>query len=341
MKSSNRNLNRFLFTGLALFSLSAFAGPWEGPRLTEDQLREVDTFSSNSGRKDIQANSFANFSKFSFAFSYINAFNAQVKDTESPVNQASNSAGGMSNPVPVISAVNGLVNGIHSPGSNALFALSVGVDIISWLTSDRNGDDLATVQKQEAENYTHPSLWLVKIKTRGSGPIESDFETNDARIREEFRVGQERLLAWPLDCDQTYYRTTGGFFGGQVKMGDYIPGVAHSRRYSCGLDEANVSFGVASRSSILFVTAKTSDDTWVSRYSMPRLDANAGIKKMLGLAADRKDHVAFELYKKVLPTLDKDWYAVYTAPNESGVWRVYVAHNESAMEFDTPPKPKK
>lgn len=56
----------------------------------------------------------------------------------------------------------------------------------------------------------------------------------------------------------------------------------------------------------------------------------------MNVPEDKKNLTAAELYKKIAPSFGKEWYAIFTAPNEAGEMRVYVAKENNIIEYDLP-----
>jgi hypothetical protein len=313
------------------------AAPWEGPRLTEDQLRDIDTSPSNRGRKDLKPLSFKTVAQNELHFSYIAAFQKQEPETRVISERGSNSEAGI-NPLLAAAAVDGAMNGIATPRNDALFALGVGLDVLSWMARDRTAEQLKNALKKDMDNFTHPSLWLVKIREpeiRSGERVDLGFEQYDSKLLEVFSTDQAFVLSWPFKCDQGYYRATNPF-GMRGPSGSYEPGVAYSRFFLCGIDDLDIGYGQANDEGVKLLTQRTAEDIWITRYMMKRLDQTTWVQKALDLPTDKINFAAQELYKRLKPMLDDEWFAVYSAPNRDGEWKVYVARNSIVIEYPLP-----
>ncbi|MDD2744487.1 MAG: hypothetical protein PHV02_19690 [Rhodocyclaceae bacterium] len=328
---------------LSVFILPGMAGaaPWEGPRHDEDWLRAHETSAAHRERTDIQANSLKNLARHAFHLSYIDAFKAKRAEIETPAAVKPQNDSGTSL-IYTAALANTATNGFGSTGSDALFALAVGLDALNWLTRDRSAEEMAEALKKDYENFRSPSLWLVRMTDAPPPMLENTdaFTVLDQRLRDTFSSDQQFLLSWPLQCDQMYFRATNPL-GLRSTWGSYVPGVAHSRGYLCGHDDPDVTFTVANREMVFLLTQRTAENHWLTRYIFTRLDRYSGIQKQLGSPPERVNHLASDLYAHLQPALGPTWYAVYTVPNADGEWKVRVANNGLEMEFPLPPAPDK
>lgn len=335
-----------LFSALVLLSSSAFCAPWEGQRLSEDQLRHLETKPSERNRKELLAKLYSKMSQLEIMFSYIEA--AKVKMEQVVLKPESGKAEPPSSAIFNLAVIDGLKNGTHTPRNDKLFQLSIAMDVISWATADATDEE---IQNIDLKNYDkHPFLFLVKIDKSDEKPnsIDIKFEESDKKLKDLFQANQEFVLSLPLHCDIAYYRTS-ALFGARLPVGTpsmqyshgYRPAVEHDRLYLCATDELDMSFGQAAKNMVTLTTQRSYENFWISRILFPYLDRSNTIQSLLKITPDNKDMVALELYKTVAPHLNKEWYAVYSMPNAAGEWKVFVANDNTTIEFPLPSKPKK
>lgn len=333
-----------MFITCAFLSSGASSAPWEGPRLSEDQLREIETPSTYRGKQDLKPNSWSAFSNSAFIYAYVEAAKVQsstskglsypVKEREKPGHD----------PVYSLSVLDGFTNGFQTPQHVSLVALSAGIDIISWLAKDKSAEAvMLDFQKKDFENYKSPSLWLIKIEDQNKTSDLSkigNFADNEANIQAAFKQNEDILLSLPIGCDIAYYRST-NVFGSRGNYGVNTPGVAHERNYLCGNENLDIHLGIVMKELVHAEVNRTIDNVLAFKNSFLRLDRNASLQRILNVPEDKKNLTAAELYKKIAPSFGKEWYAIFTAPNEAGEMRVYVAKENNIIEYDLPIRPKR
>jgi len=335
MRNFFRNIVAIAIIGI--LHPATIAAPWEGPRLSEEELRKTEIRDENVGRTDLPVFPYKQESKLSLIFSYIEAFKAEsnsIRESRIETKKSVSTLDGLT-------AITGLTSGIHSTPNNVFFALSVGSDILSWLTKDRTAEELANIQKRDYENFVHPSLWLVNIDNTNEIDIKDQtFEASDQKLHELFKINEDLLLSLPIDCEPAYYLTTTVFGQRKHGLGMYFPGRFHGRNYLCSHASKDVLPSVPLNESGSVSILRTSENIWVKRIYFTRLDRNTGIQSLFPLENDKKNFIAAELHKKLSPFFDKNWYAIYTAPDEKGEWKTYVSNDNIMIEYAIPPRPR-
>lgn len=346
-------LSTLTFFVLSFHSSVAISGVWSGPKLSEAELTEIEYVHTNAANKKVRDRNYIyektwdEFSSSEIMFQYINAADektALISKPEATISNAENS--GKVDPVFFAAAVDGVTNGIHTVRNDSLLVLSAALDVFSWLNKGYDVDE----KTNDLGNYINrPSFFLVKIdksKFSKNPSNDLDIEENDKNLAKLFGENQDFLLSLPLDCDMSYYKSS-DMFGGRdtfaVRIGrmqfrpTYKRGHEHSRAYLCGGDsDTDASPGTAIDNMITMTTLRTSENIWVSRYAFPHLDTHSFLYKKLNIPKDKRKFIAAEIFNTIKDKLNKEWYAIYSAPNSNGEWKVYVVKDGVSMEFDAP-----
>ena len=314
-------------TFLTCFSSLTGAAPWEGPRKSEDDLRKIETPAGAT----YKPNDYRSLSIFFLHIAYADLF--EEKKGEIAANLATAPALPAGPGLYGVAAVQGVHGGVNSKTNDALFALAIGVDVFSWLTRDRTREKINEALKTALDAVKQPALWLVKVTPEL--PAEADSAVFDNKIREEFLAGQSMLLSFPLKCDQTYFRATNPF-GNRGPWGQYIEGGWQSRVFLCGHDNLDVSFNDAKRDLVNVGTIRTKEGKIISRVHFEKLTQNEGLKQHLKITDENRKDMARRLAHEIRPHVGQNWKIVYTAPNKSGDWKVFVVGDGAEVEFNLP-----
>lgn len=314
---------------LAFAALPAItaAAPWEGPRLSESELRAKETASEHVGQSDIPPIPFATIASEGAYMSYALPHIEKSAQIATP-NSSSSSDQPTFNPFFAASVVDTAVNDLGTTRSTVLAVAAIGFEVLSWATRDHSTDKQQEEMLRDIENLKHPSLWVVSVEGNPESPKTKPAENPgdyEARLQEIFLKAQTNLLSWPYKCDQAYFRSTNPF-GMRKTWGKYVPGVSHARTFTCGHDSLDQSLALVLNEKVELITQRTTEGVWITRYLLPRLDRKTGIMKALNLPAGKENTAARELYKTLSPYLGKNHTAVFTAPYQDGEWRVFIAN---------------
>ena len=327
----------FVFS-LAACSFEISAAPWEGPRLSEDELREVETPKENRGRNDALPKDYVDLVKENYHLMYVELFakkQAEIQAASEPTQP--DSRGGL-NVIQQVALVDTAINPLGTSRNHALIAAGIALDVVNWLVADNPVEKRRQRLRADYANLNYPALWLVHRRSLKFDGVSSVSSVRDSSVRESFAREQSFLLTLPLACDIAYYRSTNPF-GTRVVRGDYLPTIAHIRYFICGHDDLDISAWQAATEQVELHVQAAQPDISMSRFFMVRLDRNTGIQNVLGIGEDKIQRTAELLYQRIKPNLGDEWYAVYTAPNQAGEQKVFVANGEVIEEFPLPPDP--
>lgn len=119
-------------------------------------------------------------------------------------------------------------------------------------------------------------------------------------------------------------------------VGEYSPGHHYSRLYACGVRDGETI--AKTRPLPQMWIGAYSDAPTTMRFSFSKLSTYPHFNALLNLAPGDRS-IARVAYEHVRDRIPSDWTTVFTAPDEQGRWKVFVARGGQVMAFDPPPPP--
>lgn len=261
-------------------------------------------------------------------FAYVLAHANQEKVAIIPSTGAIKKAESYSNPLLAASAVSASVSNVGSIANIGFVTGAVAFDMLKWLVQDTAEEKKQALAKHEQGKLKQPGLWVVRLQP-------PQHQADDKTLDTLFMDAQAELLRWPLKCDQSFYRGTNPF-GSRFPRGEFVSAQYHSRGFICGYEDLDLSMPVIIDEKVSVVTQKLEDGNWLTHIQFPLLNVRKGLHAVLGLSANDAKYAGKHLYELLKPQFSEDTYAVFTMPNATGEWKVFVSRGNQGtpVEFE-------
>lgn len=220
---------------------------------------------------------------------------------------------------------------LGSPTSNAsgnLAVASAGLAILNLFFAGDGG------RYEALKSLKNPALYLVSETdlSKLDWKQDGDKETRDAMWR-----GSSYLQTLPLGCDPARFHGKG--YRGVIGA---LRGVAHEREFVCGFAEGEMlGFFDSKEQKPLSAIQIADQKRIVTLIQLDQLDKMKYMPKLLGFNPEDQSQVhraGIFAFEKVKPLLGTEWTAIYTGPNASGTWAVFVSRDDVTMELPLPKK---
>lgn len=306
----------------------------------EMTARELDkSYAAPGSAKPIK---FAELSQLGYRYAYVEAFRQKIAIPGQPAMPGHGPGAGAI--VMTAAAIDGIARGVHTPRNDALVGVAIALDVASFVLGGSWNEKVRKALREEHEAFKKPSLYLLGVSD--AVPIdgmtaEQAQEVHEQELRRHFDTARGVLENTALDCEPAYYNST-SLWGSNVVRGSHAPGFFHWRSYVCAHPREDLGMFETARLARRVMAQRIEDGRFFTHINYPAITDNDALLRRLGITSpDEKRNAARTLLTALAPNLPAAWFAIYSAENASGEWKLFVSQRGQTIEFEPPSDPYK